>query len=161
MKPNKMTLLILISITVAVSIGRLMSDSEQATMPVLEELHSTASPLASSSEFNLKAAASSRQPTAQANPQPSIAPTDQPNELTDQTLPKLVQEYRRWTNEALKEKVHSIQDELDDRQWIALANAGQLSADGMAHLAELLNSESAAKLILLEREIEQIERSTP
>jgi hypothetical protein len=73
-------------------------------------------------------------------------------------LHQMVEEYRDLSSNELQERLTELTTKLDEGQWVARANAGELTSDEMDELVELMQNEDALKLVALERNVEKAER---
>ena len=68
----------------------------------------------------------------------------------------LTESFRALPTDELKEKLEDLARKIEGEEWVERANRGALTAEGMGQLEELLNTEAAAKIVLLERDLARV-----
>lgn len=86
-------------------------------------------------------------------PNEVAAPGTEPPTLTAPTVSELTASLRPLATETLKEKLEELTKRIEDEEWIDRANRGDLTAETMTQFEELLNTETATRIVLLERDV--------
>ncbi|MEZ4742136.1 MAG: hypothetical protein R3B45_06795 [Bdellovibrionota bacterium] len=92
------------------------------------------------------------------------APTSSNDALQDYyqglpTLEETIEEYSTLSTNELKSIIKDIDTKVDESNLINKANSNQLSFDEKRHLAKILRSESAAKLTIINRQLDELEKN--
>jgi hypothetical protein len=88
---------------------------------------------------------------------PATQPLPYPHQMpTSQSVDDFIRRVRLQSSEMIKDELQEVQDRIASEQWIERANSAQLDDKDRVELEEILNKESALKLVLLEREVTRL-----
>lgn len=69
------------------------------------------------------------------------------------SVDRLTAEFRAISTDDLRDKLETVKHRIADEDWIQRANSGSLSKESMNELDEILNTETAVQIVLIERDL--------
>lgn len=140
---TKLAYVVLVLLTV-VSIGSITHFRRSAVTPVADKGVEVA---------KKRNVAPNTAPSAQALNSAPPAHANGGTITTAPTVSDLTETLRSLSTEDLKEKLEALTKQIQEEEWVERANRGDLTAETMTQFEEMLNTETATRIVLLERDV--------